>query len=292
MSDIEQNVSNQWRSVENAAVFAQLCSPFDPSEVKTKHVKYTDRRTGQDQWKEFDYVTARAVMNRLDDYLGPENWWVRYEFFGNSGVQCHLSVRFPSGAVVTKCGVGGIDNTKDPSDAEKSGESDALKRAAVCFGVFRYGYLEGVPEFVRDAMGAEQVAAMEDYERAVAIRGGRLPQGSTYRPSGSTGGHVGPSGAPKNGRAMFAWIKKMEESTGELLVDKLNAFMEKASIHKKIVDMDEKECLRCFNAIQKHLSGNSGTSDKKEPTQQARRARDVVPAFTGDIEQDEEVPWE
>jgi hypothetical protein len=46
-------------------LFAALAAAFDPDEVK-------HRSQGG---RQLEYVTARTVMNRLDDVLGPENWW-------------------------------------------------------------------------------------------------------------------------------------------------------------------------------------------------------------------------
>jgi hypothetical protein len=96
------------------------------------------------------YVTARTIMNILDDVVGPENWWDEYEPI-RGGIICRLSVRFPGGNVVTKCDVGGNQGVADPGDDDKSGYSDSLKRAACKFGIARVLYGEGVPVWARDA---------------------------------------------------------------------------------------------------------------------------------------------
>jgi hypothetical protein len=113
-------------------LFAALAAPFDDDEVKINP-------------RGLRYVTAQTVQNRLDDVLFPENWWAEYEFHPTL-VACRLSIRLPDGTVLTKTNVGGYESRmEDPSDVGKTGVSDALKRAAVEFGVGRYFYRCGVP---------------------------------------------------------------------------------------------------------------------------------------------------
>lgn len=85
------------------------------------------------------YIDARDVMQRLDDVVGVENWQDDYSFLPGGGVMCHLRVCF-DGAWVTKCDVGGESEQPDKGDREKAAVSDALKRAAVKFGIGRYLY--------------------------------------------------------------------------------------------------------------------------------------------------------
>lgn len=95
------------------------------------------------------YVTARTVANLLDSVIGPENWWDEY-IPTKHGCICKLTIRFPGGNVVTKCDLGGNQGVQDPGDDDKSGFSDAFKRAACKFGICRVVYGEGVPEWARD----------------------------------------------------------------------------------------------------------------------------------------------
>ena len=84
--------------------------------------------------KELVYITARDVMDRLDEAVGVSNWETKYyEVMGR--VVCELSV-FIDGRPVTKCD--GADDTA--IEGAKGALSDALKRAAVQFGIGRYLY--------------------------------------------------------------------------------------------------------------------------------------------------------
>lgn len=80
------------------------------------------------------YIDARDVMDRLDEVCGPENWSDRYEFHGSRTV-CYLSIRVNGEWIVKADGAGDSD-----VEAEKGAISDALKRAAVKWGIGRYLY--------------------------------------------------------------------------------------------------------------------------------------------------------
>ncbi|ODU01368.1 MAG: hypothetical protein ABS79_01845 [Planctomycetes bacterium SCN 63-9] len=85
-------------------------------------------------------------MNRLDSVIGPENWWDEYTQLQN-GILCKLTVRLPDGEEICKSDAGGHAGMSDEGDDEKSGFSDAFKRAAVKFGIGRHLYGEGIPRF-------------------------------------------------------------------------------------------------------------------------------------------------
>jgi hypothetical protein len=120
------------------AIFTALAEPFLPSEVRTKP---------GGGGRAMRYITARHAMNRLDNVLGPENWWDEYTPNGNS-VICRLTVRLPDGMTLTKSDAGGGAGLADAGDDDKSAFSDAFKRTAAKFGVARYLYGDGVAQLV------------------------------------------------------------------------------------------------------------------------------------------------
>lgn len=86
------------------------------------------------------YVTNRAIMNRLDDVVGPENWrneYIPWHSAGKKDAQiCGISIFFESRGWVTKWD-GAEDTDIEPI---KGGLSDSMKRAAVQWGVGRVLY--------------------------------------------------------------------------------------------------------------------------------------------------------
>ena len=80
------------------------------------------------------YIDARNVMDRLDSVVGSEGWQDRYEFHGARTI-CYLSISVGD-EWITKADGAGDTNI----EGEKGGISDALKRAAVKWGIGRYLY--------------------------------------------------------------------------------------------------------------------------------------------------------
>ncbi len=80
------------------------------------------------------YIDARDVMDRLDAVCGSQNWQDRYEFHGTRTI-CYLSIRVDGEWITKADGAGDSD-----VEAEKGAISDALKRAAVKWGIGRYLY--------------------------------------------------------------------------------------------------------------------------------------------------------
>ena len=86
------------------------------------------------------YVTNRAIMDRLDDVVGPEHWTNDFTQSPNGGVLCTLGIRvYGDGDLdswVYK--TDGADNTD--IEKVKGGLSNSMKRAGVQWGIGRYLY--------------------------------------------------------------------------------------------------------------------------------------------------------
>ncbi len=122
----------QWQAIE-----ARLKTPFPPQEVHFR-LQGTPREVqGKLHGQVVAYVDARAVMNRLDEVVGPENWSFRWE-----------PIAVVNGKVTVAKGSLSLYDLPPKEDVGDSGEiepnksavSDALKRAAVLWGIARYLY--------------------------------------------------------------------------------------------------------------------------------------------------------
>ena len=111
-----------------------LAAPFESREVKWKPQSVKGTRA-----LAIAYIDARLVMDRLDDVFGPGGWQDEYTPLPNGSVLCRLSAKI-GGEWVAKTDVGGESEQPDEGDRTKAAFSDALKRAAVKFGVGRYIY--------------------------------------------------------------------------------------------------------------------------------------------------------
>src|SRR5947209_17963279 len=116
------------------ALTQALSAPFDAREVKFKPAVVTGNRA-----LALAYVDARVIQDRLDEVLGVTGWQDEYEWLPDGSVVCRLHLRLGS-EWITKMDVGGQSEQPDEGDRRKAAFSDALKRAAVKFGIGRYLY--------------------------------------------------------------------------------------------------------------------------------------------------------
>ena len=108
----------------------QLKAPFSPNKIKWRASNFNGNKSPA-----LLYLDARDVMDRLDEVFGIGRWSTKYVDLDTRAV-CTLSVSFNGWGWVEKADVG----TQSTFEGEKGMYSDALKRAAVQFGVGRYLY--------------------------------------------------------------------------------------------------------------------------------------------------------
>jgi hypothetical protein len=247
-----------------ADLFTALAAPFAPQEVKSR----------SQSGRQLYYVTARTVMNRLDAILGPENWWDEYYPNANS-VLCRLSVRLPDGQILTKADAGGYAGMADHGDDDKSGYSDAFKRAAVKLGVGRYLYRDGVPEFVRERVlapnGAEGAAEPRPLAAPapvdVPIASAPEPEPAPAAPSRAPRGRDGGESVPRSGRALFAWVKEHEQKHEVALLKYLNNWGKLQEFPGRMVDWDAEQVSQAHAEATRKL--RSLLPDREEELEEA-----------------------
>jgi len=130
-------------------VWDRLKEPFKDDEIEWRVQQCGKRKVGGVYAILVPYVTARAIMDRLDDVVGPNGWTDTYNLINTgkeAGFLCTLGVRVPisddlpfeSNGMQWIYRQDGAPTTN--IEAIKGGISDALKRAAVKFGMGRYLY--------------------------------------------------------------------------------------------------------------------------------------------------------
>jgi len=122
-------------------VWDRLKEPFTDEEIEWR-VQQCGQKNGRVWAILVPYIQARAIMDRLDDVTGPENWTDTYTLVNTdkeSGFLCTLGIHVPvDGEMRWIYRQDGAPTTN--IEAIKGGISDALKRAAVKFGMGRYLY--------------------------------------------------------------------------------------------------------------------------------------------------------
>jgi hypothetical protein len=129
-------------------------------------------RKGPGQGKELAYITARDVMQRLDEVFGIDGWQDEYSWVGNRMI-CKLHCKFGSTWIAKS---DGADDTS--IEGAKGGISDSLKRASVKYGIFRYAYHPGAfngrqpakwatPEGYDEVMAQREGASVKEFKKAL-----------------------------------------------------------------------------------------------------------------------------
>lgn len=119
-----------------ADVLKRLSVPFPLADLRWRVGSLAKPKKGEPRRASLmAYIDARAVMWRLDDVMG-FGWSDSYRVAPEGGILCRLELRIGDRWV-------GREDAADRTTFEgtKGGHSDALKRAAVKFGVGRYLYL-------------------------------------------------------------------------------------------------------------------------------------------------------
>lgn len=119
---------------------ADLSKPFPQAAVHWRAQGTPIERQGRWIAMALAYLDARDVMDRLDEVCGPENWQSEFTETASGRVICRIGVLHGNDWVWKADGAGGTQ-----VEAEKGGLSDALKRAAVSWGIGRYLYRMSAP---------------------------------------------------------------------------------------------------------------------------------------------------
>ena len=117
---------------------AELSKPFAPEDLEWRLQGTNKAKTGGFA---VPYVTNRAIMDRLDDVVGPENWRNEFRPWHGNGKKdaqiCGISIYSEEHQEwIIK-----YDGAEDTDiEAVKGGLSDSMKRAAVHWGIGRVLY--------------------------------------------------------------------------------------------------------------------------------------------------------
>ena len=199
---MSQEQSPNWDEIKR-----QLAAPFH-----SYYVGWKAQATSKDKTRALAvaYIDARTVMDRLDQVAGPDNWSDTYRLIsagdGEFAVECTLTL-----FGVPKSDVGTANEEDDGSQASvsKSAYSDAIKRAAVKWGIGRYLY-----RLQKQWVGYD--AARKQLTETPELPAWALP-GGTGTTSAAREGHRSGDNDRGNGKtAQVATTSTDDEHTAEL----------------------------------------------------------------------------
>ena len=204
-------------------------------------------------------------MNRLDNVLGPENWWDEYVPSENS-VLCRLTIRLPDGSTLTKCDAGGYAGhgrlgrrrqerllRRLQARRASSSASPATSTATAS----RRSSRSGSP-------AAEPAAPAAD----TGSRPPRPPQQPPApAPAATANGRRRATAAatsPRTGKALFAWTKEQEQRYEVGLLKYLNSWAKLQDFPGRMVDWDAEQVgLAYAEACRKLQSIQSASSEAR-----------------------------
>lgn len=118
----------------------KLSEPFPAGDIEWRVARAGLNKSGSVFCMVLAYITARAIANRLDDVVGPENWQntpltVLELRPGIVAMQVGISIRVGDDWITRY-------DVSEPTNIEpaKGGFSGAMKRAGALFGIGRYLY--------------------------------------------------------------------------------------------------------------------------------------------------------
>jgi hypothetical protein len=206
------------------ALMNALAAPFPPDHLHFKPAVVTGNRA-----LALAYVDARAIQDRLDTVLGVDGWQDDYEALPDGSVVCKLRCRI-GGEWIIKTDVGGPSEQPDGGDRLKAAFSDALKRAAVKFGIGRYLYRLPTqwvdydpqrrqfrtPPRLPNGSSQPQARTITDEERQqlteLLVRKGRTP-GAALKTAGCKGADLADLTADQY-RDLVARLEKLPDKNG------------------------------------------------------------------------------
>lgn len=119
--------------MDKKQIWEALAAPFPAEDIEWR-IAQKGARDGKPWAKVLAYVTNRAIMQRLDDVMGPENWRNEFQHI-DSAFLCGLSLRIDNEWITKWDGA-----QESQIEATKGGISGAMKRAAVQWRIGRYLY--------------------------------------------------------------------------------------------------------------------------------------------------------
>lgn len=131
-------------------VLKALSAPFRDEQIRYRigatNANKVKKQTGNNNAKATSgmalaYIDARDVYDRLDEVCGA-SWACEHRDAGDGRLSCSIGIMIDGERVWRSDGAGGREATKGLSsqDSNKGDFSDAVKRAAVAWGIGRYLY--------------------------------------------------------------------------------------------------------------------------------------------------------
>lgn len=236
--------------------FQALCQPFHPADI----------RDLQKSGRTLSWIQSYAMMNRLDEVAGPHGWTVEYTPT-ERGQKCRLGILVPVGED-SDTGIptfewryredgGGDAGMQCEEDDEKSGYTDAFKRACMAWGINRPLWGSGAPDWMQGVPVAEMPYRDDNARPRPSQQSQRhsVPPAQQNQPrqqappQQSGGGQYNDFAIPKAGKAVYAWAKKMEQHYGQTVIPGLRKYADGAGWGTDICALEQHQVNEMVKAV-------------------------------------------
>lgn len=152
-------------------ILAALAKPFPADAVSWRVGSVSNKDDGSKTGMALAFIDARDVMQRLDEVMGAD-WQCEYVAMPNGTCCCRIGLWIEGQWRWRSNGAGATD-----VEAEKGSYSDAMKRAAVLWGVGQYLYNLDSPWVQLETKGRSTFIAKHELPklRALLTRNGAAP---------------------------------------------------------------------------------------------------------------------
>jgi hypothetical protein len=174
---------------------ARLAAPFPGDAISWRVGATNSEKT---KGLALAYIDARDVMDRLDEVCGLQGWQCEYTPMPNGTTCCRIGILINSTWVWKSNGAGATGDVSKETEremAEKGGYSDALKRAAVVWGVGRYLYALPSAWVAIEQRGRSYVIKDSEFARLRATAS-KAPAAATSLAAAPPAGEVSPPRQP------------------------------------------------------------------------------------------------
>lgn len=235
-----------------------LAAPFPDAAISWRVGSTNiDRQTGKPRGDKkpsgiaLAYIDARDVQNRLDTVCGVANWSDKYVETEKGRIICTLSIRIDGEWIAKSDGAGDSD-----VESEKGAISDALKRAAVKWGIGRYLYDMESPWVELEARGNSWIMKAAERKKLDSIHANYVRNnfknaapsdaGQREQPKSqqATGAAEPPDAAPVKPAPVQTLSKANARDDFKALVEEIRACQSKPELVKWMKDNTQRVALQ------------------------------------------------
>lgn len=252
----------------------ELANPFPETDI-TWRIQHAGKKNGKLWARVLAYVTNRAIMERLDQVVGPGNWQNQFREWQGTAQLCGISIHIADEWVTKWDGAGQTD-----IESIKGGLSDSMKRAAVQWGIGRYLYNMPKTIWANIHENGKYPGVLKDGEKKEWFNWDPPPLTAQFLPSGS------PPKSPEEPPSPPAppAPSQLAQATADIqAAGKIDDVVKWLAKFRQKLSSDELATLHTKAALRIHELCRRMADDLPDAEQVAARQANVMALFSGKL---------